>query len=448
METHDFCFRVLGQISVEEKGQELQLGGPMRRALLAGLLLNANRDVSTARLQQLLWDTAPGSALANLRNYMSGLRRVVGPRLSSSARGYRLRVLPGELDLERFNAHIEAGRASWAMGEADRALTHYEQATALWSGTAGSDLPAGCAVRRHLEALEQSALTAAEETIAIRLAQGVWSFVIDRARAVLADHPTRERLWGQLMVALYESGDVSGALASYRSAVRELTTHLGLDPGSELTELHRRILNRERMPSATEGAVPTAPSRSSGVSPRQLPHRHRGFVGRTAELESLATALRSDGGVLVVHGPSSVGKTALAVEWAVRHDEWFPDGQLFADLGAFAPGVTGTSAVLRAFVRALGVGVDLSEQPDAEVAALYRSLLADRAILVLLDHVGSFEQVRHLLPGVGASRVLITSRQRLLGARLEVGADELALEECPLVLARRRAAGAPPSNPA
>ena len=427
-ETGEFGFTVLGPVSVEFAGQERTVPGTMRRGLLAALLLNANRCVTTTRLEALLWDHAPCSAVANLRNYVADLRRVLGTRLESAPGGYLLRTRPGELDLERFRSHLGAARALWADGDGPGALRHYAQARQLCGSGSRSDLPEGSSLRRQLEALDESAVVAAQEEIAIQLELGHGRDAIERARAVLDVHPTQERAWCLLMSALYRQGDVAGALAAYRSAGQALRAHLGVEPGLGLVSLHGRMLDRDPTLEldAVRNEARAAPS-TAALRPNQLPHRNLGFVARDAELAQLAGLMRSPGQVAVVHGPAAVGKTALVLEWATRHESRFPDGVLYADLGATGRGAD-PRAVLTGFVRAMGWPHDVADCSVGEVSGLYRSLLATRSALVVLDGVADDEGALPLLPGCGPSMVVLTSRSALPGVRARVGASRLALD--------------------
>ncbi len=423
----EFGFTVLGSVGVSSGGVERVVSGVMRRGLLAALLLNANRCVTTARLEALLWDHPPCSAVANLRNYVADLRRVVGARLESVQGGYLLRTRPGELDLERFRGNVAAARSSWAAGDGPAALRHYAEARRLSRGGPRSDLPGESSLRRQLEALSEGAVVAAQEEIAIQLELGRSRDAIEGARTVLDEHPTHEGSWRLLMTALYREGDVAGALGAYRSAAHQLRAHLGIDPGMALSSLHGRMLARD--PTLEPSRIlesPRVPAMPL-VRPNQLPHRHLGFVGREAELTRLTELMRAPGRVALVRGPAAVGKTALVVEWATRHEADFPDGVLYVDLGRDRACDGDPHPILVAFVRALGWPREVVGCSMGEVSALYRSLLANRRVLVVLDAVADEDDALALLPGCGPSAVVMTSRSTLRGVRSRVGAAHLSL---------------------
>ncbi|MFG1805962.1 BTAD domain-containing putative transcriptional regulator [Streptomyces sp. NPDC049040] len=249
-------FEVLGPLRVLKDGELLQVRAAKPRLLLTALLLEANSPVSLDRLLAVLWeDRPPKSALANIRSYVNQLRGVLGSgRLGAHAPGYRLDVRPGELDMLDFRDLVRRGRAARAEADDERAGTHFGAALALWRGGAAENVPRTLAVEARLDALEEQRCLAVEEWARAELALGRHGEVIGALRDTLAARPTRERLWRQLMLALYATGDVAGALTAYGQARQALDGHLGVEPGAELNELHRLMLNRDPHLEALEPA--------------------------------------------------------------------------------------------------------------------------------------------------------------------------------------------------
>jgi Bacterial transcriptional activator domain len=285
-------------------------------------------------------------------------------------------------------------------------------------------------VTGYVPRLEQLRLQALEDGAEADLRLGRQDRLIPELRELAAQHPVRERFHGQLMEALARAGRQAEALEAYRQARRVLVAELGIEPGPQLRLLHQQILNGDpalAAPPNGPGGPPQAPapaadpaSSPAGV-PRELPGTAAHFTGREGELAVLAGLLDRGGeqtpGTVVISaigGTAGVGKTALAVHWAHQVADRFPDGQLYVNLRGYDPGQLVPAAdALAGFLRALGVpGPDIPPEPD-ERAARYRSLLAGRRMLVVLDNAGSVEQVRLLLPGTPACVTVVTSRDSL-----------------------------------
>jgi len=196
---HRFDFRILGPLSVTCGGEELVLGGPKQRGLLAALLLNPNRRVALERLAELLWDEPPQSATANLRTYASGLRRVIGDRLLARDGGYELVIAAGESDVERFGELVSRGRAELAAGDQSAADSRLREALDQWRGRCGEDLPGDIPLARHLGVLDEQRLLVLEDSLLLRLELADLRQTVTEVRGLLTDHPTRERLWAVLM---------------------------------------------------------------------------------------------------------------------------------------------------------------------------------------------------------------------------------------------------------
>ncbi|OLT34787.1 hypothetical protein BJF79_32920 [Actinomadura sp. CNU-125] len=261
-------------------GQEIDLGTAKQRTLLAVLLMEPNRTVSLDRLTTALWDDRPPkSAVFNLRTYAGKLRTALNDsgrpspaRIAGRHPGYALRVDPHELDSAQFTEHFRNGKAAMSRGRPKEAVVHLSAGLALWRGRPAEDVPSTLAMAPWLDSLDEQHCTALETIAAARLSLGEHEVIVPELRDLLAVHPTRERLWAHLMLALYQGGDIAAALNAYASA-REMLRALGIDPGPELVDLHRAMLNRDP-------ALAPAPRRDTvAVRYRRAPARH-GDVGR------------------------------------------------------------------------------------------------------------------------------------------------------------------------
>ncbi|WP_230416568.1 AfsR/SARP family transcriptional regulator [Micromonospora tarapacensis] len=429
-------FDLLGPLVVCRGDRPVSLGSAKQRLLLAALLLRPNEAVGADELTAVLWtDDPPPSAAANLRTYVRGLRRSLGDGeswegISASAGGYRLQVGPDERDLDRFDAAAARGRDALAAGDAARAEDELATAVNMWRGTALADLPLGPLLARRVGQLEERRMATEEDFAEAMLARGSSAEVVQRLRVLLDRHPLRQRAWGQLMLGLYRMGDVAGALDAFRQARQALAEQTGLDPAPQLTQLHNDILHhRPSLAGSAAGpAGPGGPVRDAALPdplsgrPEQLPLAVPEFVGRSAELASL-DAFLDDGApgpatvaIAAVSGMAGVGKTTLALHWAHRVAGRFPDGQLYANLRGYdeTDAVSPADALL-GFLEALGVPHARIPSSMAARTGVYRSLLASRRMLVVLDNARDSAQVRPLLPGAGNCVVVVTSRDRLSG---------------------------------
>ena len=311
-------FRILGPIEVAEGGTVIDLGGARQRALLAILLVSRGEPVPVDRLvDQLYAGQPPRTAVKSVQAHVSRLRKALGDgRLRTEAGGYALGLAPGELDADRFGDLVTEGRGALERGEADRAARAFDDALALWRGPPFGDLAYENFAQPELSRLEELHATCIEERIDIGLALGRHDELRPELERLVAEHPLRERLRGQLMLALYRSGRQAEALDAYRDARRALVDELGLDPGRDLQELERAILNHDprldlpgaaRAPRPAEGAVPGR--LAAGV-----------FVGRLAELAeldgALADAHAGRGRLVFLSGDAGIGKSRLADEFA------------------------------------------------------------------------------------------------------------------------------------
>ncbi len=408
-------FRILGPLEVCAGGRVLELGGVRQRRVLAGLLLHPNSVVAVSRLVAFAWDgEPPATARRQIQNRVAALRAVltpVGGFIDTEDSGYLLRVGPGALDAEVFDDLAERGRAA-----ADPALLR--RALGLWRGPALDGLD-GDLLAGEAAALEERRLDAYEDCFDLELADGRHADLVAGIRALVTAHPTRERLVGQLMTALHRAGRSAEALAVYHELATRLADEMGIDPSPELRRLHEVV--------AAPGGGP-AP-----VVPQQLPGDVAGFTGRMpdlARLDSLLSDSQAGRAVVIsaIAGTAGVGKTALAVHWAHRVRGKFPDGQLYVNLRGYAQTApTRPIDALAGFLRALGVDPNRVPAEIDEAVSLYRRLLSDRRVLVVLDNASSPEQVRPLLPSGPDCLALVTSRDALTDLIARDGARRVTL---------------------
>jgi DNA-binding SARP family transcriptional activator/Tfp pilus assembly protein PilF len=443
----EFC--LLGPLLVRRGGAVVPVPPGKQQALLAALLTSANRVVPLAELTEVLWGSEPPpSARATLRNYVKRLRKALestgDSRISTLARGYLLRVDAGELDVSRFEAAQLSAREAARGGAWDRAAEQLRAALSLWRGEPLADVPSELLALREVPRLAEMRLQALEARAEADLHLNRHADVIAELRQLAGTHPLRERLHALLMLALYRDGQQGEALAAYQRARRMLIEELGAEPGPELRQLERQILAADPalaapapagMRGAADLARPGPEQRVWAVVPRQLPAAVRYFTGRTAELAALASMPGHAAGtgrtvvICAIAGTAGVGKTALAVQWAHRVADRFPDGQLYVNLRGYDPGqpMAATDA-LAGFLRAMGVPGQHIPAEAEERAAQYRSLLAGRRMLVVLDNAASVEQVRPLLPGAPGCAVVVTSRDALAGLVARDGARRLDVD--------------------
>ncbi|GAB2843966.1 AfsR/SARP family transcriptional regulator [Lentzea nigeriaca] len=396
-------FEVLGDVGARIDGRWVDVGHARQRCVLAVLALDANRVVPADRLIERVWgDDAPEGARTTLYGYLYRLRRLLPDGvIVRRGGGYLLAVPPEAVDVHRFTALVEQARAT-----GDLAL--FEEALALWRGEAfaGLDTPWLAEVAATLD---RARLAAELDRADLALEQGKHLHLATTLPALAEAHPTDERLAAQLMLALHASGRRAEALEHYQVVRAHLVEELGTEPGALLREVHMRVLGKEVAPI-----------------PRQLPGAPTPFAGRTTELAELDKILDT-ANVVAIGGTGGVGKTWLALHWAYRRLDRFPDGQLHVDLHGFDP-VTAPTPPATA-LRWLLDGLDAPSDGEIDVlAARFRSAVADKRLLIVLDNAHDEDQVVPLLPGSPASTVLVTSRRRLDGLAARHGAHLLSLD--------------------
>lgn len=426
-------FTVLGPVRAWRGSDALPSGSPQQRALLAALLLREGRTATAGELIDAFWgEDPPSQALATIRTYASRLRKILGQEtLVSESGGYALRIGRGALDLTLAqDLAVEAEKAR-AGGNRLQARTLLNKVLGLWDGEALASVPGPYAENQRTR-LEEWRLQLTEARLDLDLEVGSHAEAVSELTALTAAHPLRERLRELLMVALYRSGRQAEALAVYADTRRLLSEELGVDPRPELAQLQQRILraDEELARPADEPAPAHAPLR-----PAQLPATVPDFTGRDSFVRDLGAQLAStEGSVMAVSalaGIGGVGKTTLAVHVAHQARPHFPDGQLYVDLQGAGARAAEPETVLGSFLRALGTADSAIPDTLDERAALFRSTLDGRRVLVLLDNAHDAAQIRPLLPGTPGCAALVTSRVRMVdlaGAHL-VDLDVMSPDE-------------------
>jgi DNA-binding SARP family transcriptional activator/Tfp pilus assembly protein PilF len=444
---------VLGPLRAWRAGAAVPLGGSMPRAVLGLLALHLEAGLHRAAIVDALWgDDPPATAAAMIQSYVSRLRRALGPGgpacgpgglLVAAGGGYRLEAAACELDHVTFAALAGRARRAQAAGDLAAACEAYDRALGLWRGEPLADVDI---LRDHpaVTRLSGDRAEAVARYAEAASAAGWHDRALAELRELAGREPLNERAHARLMIALAGSGHQAAALSVYDGLRRRLDGQLGVLPGAELADAHRRVLRQDIPAAAGPGAgglSPRSPGRDLGqagaqeAAPRQLPGGAAHFTGRAAELEALTGLLDQDAGtgrtvmISAIGGTAGVGKTALAVHWAHQVADRFPDGQLYVNLRGYDPDQPVRAAdALAGFLRALGVaGQDIPAEAD-ERAARYRSLVAGKRMLVVLDNAGEVEQVRPLLPGSPACVTVVTSRDSLPGLVARDGARRLDLD--------------------
>ncbi|MEN3360440.1 MAG: hypothetical protein V7637_4422, partial [Mycobacteriales bacterium] len=451
-----FQYAVLGPLRVGGGGGPFVLSGK-QQAVLGTLLLDANATVQVDRLVSAVWDTPPPSATANVQTYVSGLRRMLdqavpagGDRLRTEAHGYRIEAGPGELDLLNFDLLDVQGRLALDQGRLTEAAATLERAVGLWRGDPLERVPLSADAQAALAALRERRSATRSAWIDARLALGHHDILVGELRRLVQSDPLCERAWAQLMLALYRSGRRTDALEAYSRARAHLVGELGVEPTGQLRSLHIALLANDPALDLPLPRQPPAgrPVGVAGPGPApigcQLPPDLADFVGRAGTVAELAGTLRGPPGgdlvaprVVAIFGRAGVGKSALACRLAHLVRPAFPDGQLYVEL----PPDGQAGDALGVVLLTLGVAPTAIPASMAGRGAVYRALLADRRVLILVDGATTESQVTPLLPGTGRCALVVTSRRRLTGLTLTRRVDLDPLDEAAAVELLGRVAG-------
>jgi DNA-binding SARP family transcriptional activator/tetratricopeptide (TPR) repeat protein len=452
-------FGVLGPLRAWRHGTVVDLGPVQQRVVLAVLALQAGRPVGRQQMIDAVWgENQPRNAVNLVQRHVSGLRRALEPDrpgrtpsdlLTWTDAGYLLTLPPGALDLDLFVRGLSQARTAQAAGQLQEAGAALHSALELWRGPVCDGLSSPF-LDAQADRLAESRVSALEERIELDLMIGGHGDLIAELRDLVAEHPLRERLRGLLMLALYQTGRQADALTAFRVAHRQLRDELGVEPSAPLQQLHQQILAADPAlaPADPAQAGTNADAKTSRrrVAPAQLPHHIPDFTGRDAELDQLDALLNQDGRgarnaivITVITGTAGVGKSTLALYWAHRVRDLFPDGQLYVNLRGFGPAGSAMepAEAIHGFLEAFAVPSERMPLDLADRAALYRSMLADLRVLVVLDNARDVDQVRSLLPGSPGCVVLVTSRNRLTSLVATDGARPVELDLLPDAEARR-----------
>ncbi|MEU0672961.1 BTAD domain-containing putative transcriptional regulator [Streptomyces sp. NPDC006172] len=459
---------------MSSEGKRIPLNGAKPKAILTALVIHLGEVLSAERLVDLVWEEEPpATARALVATHVSGLRRALAGTagdgvIGTRSPGYVADLPPAAVDARRFEAAYAAGRQAALDGRAEEAVDTLEAAVRLWRGQDALEGLSQSFARVESMRLRELRLEAQEFRYSAELDLDRRTDLVAELVAHVAAHPLRERPRGQLMTALFRTGRVADALRSYDEGRRLLRTELGIDPGPELRALHQALLRADTAvlgapgrcrpaPAAHTPHLPTQPAdpaRAPGDDPplprprdgAELPHDTTGrrpapsqlppdvadFAGRseqiawaTAVLERVRDPERTAPPIGVVSGRSGTGKTALAVHVGHRTAALFPDGRLFVDLRASDLEPVRTADALARLLRALGVDPDTPARDEEDLLGLYRTHIARRRVLLILDNAVNETLLRPLLPPGGGSAVLVTSRRRLVAIE---GAAHLDLD--------------------
>jgi DNA-binding SARP family transcriptional activator/tetratricopeptide (TPR) repeat protein len=448
-------FSVLGPVRARRGPAELDLGPNQQRAILSLLVVRANQLVTNEDLIELLWERdPPGSALNVIHKYVGSIRRLLEPDLEARTSGhwltrhgtaYRLAADETTSDLIAFRRLVEEARAAHAVGRPADALDLLMQALALRHGACGEGLDLHGRHRDYFTTVDQEYVSAVAAAAEAALASSQALRILPLLRRVAAGEPWNESLQARLMLVLAATGQQALALSHYQAVRERLSSELGVDPGRELRTAHRRVLRQEMPTAAVMGA---GDAMTSGpfplVPPAQVPADLPAFAGREPELSQVAQMLDPDGGcpivgICAIDGMAGIGKTTFAVHWAHQVAKYFQDGQLYLDLRGFDASGSATSPLAALHTLLYSLGVPAGHIPDGldARAGMYRSLLAKRRVLIVLDNARDVRQLRPLLPGSPGCLVIATSRNPLTGLAMTDGARLLRLGLLPLPTARQ-----------
>jgi DNA-binding SARP family transcriptional activator len=473
--------RLLGPVSLEGRDGTLRLDGPQLRLLLGLFALSPGQVVPVADLVDALWEQSPPpSARASVQILVTRMRKVLaevpGCVLHRYGDAYRLQMSPDMVDVHQFRSLAALARQA---RDDDQAIAILGQALRLWQGPALADVAMTAKVEAIRAGLAEEHLSAVQDRFDRLLAAGRHSQAAAEIPLMLARHPLAEQLAATLMLAWYRCGRQADALQVFRDMRARLADELAVEPGADLQHLHQQILSGDpalleghQLEGNNGGPVAVAPGHrepgngrvpelarhmqkiwlngqpgsaqgngdghpppaTSVVVPRQLPAAAGNFAGRQRELASL-TELLDDGAdgwpvIVTVSGAPGIGKTALTLHWAHQVQQRFPDGQLYVNLRGFdtTPAPVPPDEAIDALLESIGVAASQIPARGDSRAAMYRSLLAGKRLLIVLDNARDEAQVRPLLPGSAGCLVLVTSRNELTGLVAAEGARPVRLD--------------------
>ncbi len=439
-------YSVLGPVELHTAAGPVKIHSTCIQAMLAILLMSPRQVVSVDRIIDDMWpEEPPRSAVENVRTYVYQLRRLLNSTdrhsiLKSVSGGYQLDIDPDELDLTHFQRLAEEGRRALSCEDNEKARTLFVSALKLWRAAPLAGLTLSRAMRAKAVALEEQHLQVQVQWIQARIALNEAGEVIAPLRGLLGERPLDERLWHLLMRSLARSGRTGESLAAYDEARRTLVHELGSEPGRELRELHASLLRGEREPNPERAVLRSVPN----AVPHQLPSDTRQLVGRECQLRAIRElAERSFSGELnhpatvLLSGLPGVGKTALAVTAAEQLRDLVPDGELYVNLDGRDTSSATSWDAMASLLSAFGVAPRAIPDSADNRRSLYRSLLAERRVLVIVDGVSDNRQIVPLIPGPGHSVLLVTSRRRLtrVYADLRLSLDVMTAEDALTMLA-------------
>jgi len=429
----DLEVRVLGAVEAVGPHGTVALTST-RRVILGVLALRAGKVVPYTELVDVLWgESPPRTAFKTLHSHVARIRQAlaasgVTPVVTTRDPGYVLELAHERVDAHRFELLIRGARADLARGDTGAAVETLRTAAELWRGEPFSGIDLGEWGHHELDRLHELRLSATEDRWEAEIATGGAATAALELPRLVAGEPLRERLTGQLMLALHRCGRHAEALTAYEKLRHRLADELGADPGPELAALHTAILRRD--PALEKPTAAPAPPPPPVPVPAQIPARAGHFTGRAAELSDLDDALTGDEPpIVVISGPAGMGKTSLAVQWAAGIAARFPDGQLFLDLRGHDPDhAVGAGQALAHLLRGLDVPEDRIPAGESARSALYRTLLHARRCVVLVDNAGSVDDVLPLVPGSDTSLLIVTSRRSLTGLVARYAVRHLVLD--------------------
>jgi DNA-binding SARP family transcriptional activator len=424
--------RLLGPLEVVVGARTVELTTGRLRTLVVALALSAGRPVTVDQLAVAVWgQDLPVDVRRTVSTYMTRLRSALGAAsIVFDSAGYRLRASPDDVDALRFEDLLDA--AARAVDPA-REAELVDEAVALWRGFPFEGVQSAWLEDAEAPRIVERYLSAVERQADQRVSADHGADLLPRLRELTARFPLRESLWARLLVVLDRCDRPVEALEHYEMIRVRIGRELGVDPGPELQRIYRQLLER------TLGGPVNGhrPARTLQVVPRQLVADVNGFAGRTAEIEALDELL-DDGAssgvrparIVVIDGTEGIGKTALAVHWAHRVANRFPDGQLYVDLHGFNPSQPAMSAAeaINTLLDSLQVPARYRPCGVEGQAALYRSLLSDQRVLTVLDNARDADQVRPLLPGGPGCVAVVTTRTPLTGIIVALGARAMRLD--------------------